>query len=260
MTAPIAVLRLLIEAEQMLADILAPSDCHRCVTRYHHAAHRLEDVLPGWPSTVPGAGTPGAGKGTTATTVAERVDLSREHGYHALNLLTESPQTCHTAACWLWEAIGYGDCPLTFRNRTEALSDTRTIIRYVLAVPGATERLTIPDVRYLYRLVSEFHAVVQRWGVDPPKPRPWRTDTLADDPTEMWCTSCLRIGTKSPRHRGDRCRWCYEFELSEQFLPPADILRARASGKRITEQMVAPHRQRHRDRQERRTRKKRRAS
>lgn len=253
MTAPLAV-RLLTEAEQMLADILTPSDCHRCHTRYHHAAHRLEDVLPGWPSTVPGAGTPGAGKGMTASTVAERVDLSREHGYHALNLLTESPQACHTAACWLWGGLGYGDCPLRFHNRTEALTEARIIIRYVLAVPDG---IVVGDARAVHRSVSELHAVVQRWGTDPPKPRSVRREVLAEDPTEMWCRNCLTSGIRNPRWRKEFCRFCYEFQCGEGFLPPASLVEAKNRG-RVTEAMVAPHRKRHRDQQQQQQRRKRR--
>lgn len=41
-----------------------------------------------------------------------------------------------------------------------------------------------------------------------------------------------------PLHRSGRCRWCYDFWLAEGVDPPLPLLKARAEGRRITQQMV----------------------
>jgi hypothetical protein len=256
-TAPSLVTRLLIETDQMLGDILTPSDCHACATRYHHAAHRLNEVLPGYPSTTPGNGSPGAGRGGTNSTVAERVDLGSERGLVLLVELQAGPQRIVVHSALLFMSVASYSKLIDPSHPILRLDAAHGRVQQILRVRGLLDRCTVGHTRNLHRPVTDLWNIVNRWGTDPPKPTPWRTDSLADDPTEMWCTSCLRIGVKEPRWRSASCKWCYEFHLGEEFWPPPEILRARAAGKRVTEQMVAPHRQRYRDRQARRRRRRR---
>jgi hypothetical protein len=59
--------------------------------------------------------------------------------------------------------------------------------------------------------IDRLHPLCQRWA------KPTRTpiaaaEQLATDLTETWCRRCLALGYRNPRHRGDRCRWCYDLE------------------------------------------------
>lgn len=55
---------------------------------------------------------------------------------------------------------------------------------------------------------------------------------------DLWCTHHLRIGLCEVRHRGEDCRYCYDFLTLWKIRPPITILRDRQAGKRITEQAV----------------------
>lgn len=69
--------------------------------------------------------------------------------------------------------------------------------------------------------------------------RPDRTVPLPEPPAdEVWCRPCLTIGVCEPRHRGDECRWHYEFRRTHHIDAPVDLTRAKHDGKRITERMV----------------------
>lgn len=57
------------------------------------------------------------------------------------------------------------------------------------------------------------------------------------DPQD-WCSSCLRIGKCSPRHRGDRCRWCYDFQTAYHREPPIELVRDHHEGRRISEERI----------------------
>lgn len=58
------------------------------------------------------------------------------------------------------------------------------------------------------------------------------------DPGE-WCTNHLTIQQCEPRHRGDLCRFCYDFHAVRKRLPPASILGLRHRYGRVTEKQVA---------------------
>lgn len=59
-----------------------------------------------------------------------------------------------------------------------------------------------------------------------------------NDRDERWCDHHLRVGLCEPRHRGDCCRFCYDFRLTWNVLPPVSLVRDRHNGKRITEGAV----------------------
>lgn len=60
----------------------------------------------------------------------------------------------------------------------------------------------------------------------------------ADTQGEPGCIVHAQHGHHEPVHKNLRCRWCYDFWNAEGADPPADLLAARAQGKRITTQMV----------------------
>lgn len=59
----------------------------------------------------------------------------------------------------------------------------------------------------------------------------------AVDPVR-WCARHLEIGVCEPRHRGDRCRWCYEFELLHKRPPPLSLLGVKHRYGRVTKEQV----------------------
>lgn len=70
--------------------------------------------------------------------------------------------------------------------------------------------------------------------------RPDRTGTKLEVVSDSdWCRVCLHtIGKCSPRYRSDLCRDCYEFDRTYHFDRPAELVRAKHEGQRITQQMV----------------------
>lgn len=66
-------------------------------------------------------------------------------------------------------------------------------------------------------------------GIVPP-------DTAVDP--VRWCNHHLQIGLCEPRHRGDECRFCYDFRLLWGKLPPLSILGIRHRYGRVTKDQV----------------------
>lgn len=56
-----------------------------------------------------------------------------------------------------------------------------------------------------------------------------------NEKNDLWCNHHLRVGMCEPRHRGDDCRFCYDFRLLWKVHPPISLLRERSNGKRLTE-------------------------
>lgn len=53
-----------------------------------------------------------------------------------------------------------------------------------------------------------------------------------------WCSNHLRVQLCEPRHRGDLCRWCYDFQSLRKQPPPPSLLGLRHRYGRITEKQV----------------------
>lgn len=88
-------------------------------------------------------------------------------------------------------------------------------------------------VRLAFASAAAVHRIVERWNPTPGTTK--KTKTL--DPQD-WCRSCLRIAKCSPRHRGDLCRWCYDFTKSTGQQPPIELVRDHHEGRRITDERV----------------------
>lgn len=56
---------------------------------------------------------------------------------------------------------------------------------------------------------------------------------------EPGCKSCERVGVWMPVFRGERDKWCYDWQAAHKADPPIEVLRAHHDGKRITTRLVA---------------------
>ena len=84
----------------------------------------------------------------------------------------------------------------------------------------------------LLNTINELYSLTQEWGYTPARP------ATTTDTNHEWCTSCLRIDQCSDRHRGDLCRWCYDFHAIQHRQPSTDLLDKHHRGIRITQAMV----------------------
>lgn len=123
-------------------------------------------------------------------------------------------------------------------SRTETLA-----IRQVSADPALADRAGLDKL--LRRIAADTAALAtltDRWG--------WaqagecshaaapRYAGQVPETDVRWCVSCQRVNYAEHVHRGDLCRWCYDFKAAESALPPVDLLDARQRGQRITATMV----------------------
>lgn len=102
------------------------------------------------------------------------------------------------------------------------------------------------------RLIAEAHNACDALAVFIDRYRPDRTTPLPGSTGDLWCRVCLSDGRCEPRHRGDLCSWDYSFRRIYHIDPPAELVKARHLGQRITQRMVADairhHRSTHRKR------------
>lgn len=268
--------RILNQAETNLASVLQPATIpatDRTVTRYQLACWRIRHEGPGFTTRTPGNGDPGSGGG--AQVHAYSNDPATDHVHrnehiegthperHALNAtlpeladLTELEQLPdrlqNATAAWL-TTIG-----LRYLEHLGAVYRIRMAhraIRHVLDDHTTAARSNPGTFRHVDRCCNNLAHLTQRWGYTPAEPsdaRPHDPDQLATDLTEKLCRSCLRVGHRSDRKKGDLCRWCDDFRGDYGFVPPPELVAAHASGIRITLNMIEPHRRRHRDRQKNR--------
>lgn len=228
--------RVLAECDTMLADI---------TRRYATARQRLADAEPGYPTQTPGAGQPGSGKGYTAGSITER-EADRPHlELEANNRLNQHPRTIYELTSVPATRLGYPlpAIPNSPRGQIRRLVFARWFIRRILTTDIDVNTAWLQRT---HRLIIDLHRTVMTWsanttGTKTPIPR----DVLADDLTGELCRSCLRIGTREPRHRGDLCRWCYEFHRGEGFLPPTPLLEIKGRRK-VYDRDVEPFRHRER--------------
>lgn len=262
------------------------------IDRYPKAWERLTvEVTPGFPGKTPGSGDPGSGRGPMLLerstdpdtdirkstdpaegTIVERLALSpsEQSVLDELEQLGAGPQRIAVYTTQLLRSIGIpsstpkipppaGPPMEPLLATAHCVSGLRWCRDFILAVvdrPHHVERCLVGRVQNVHRPVVDLHRLTVRWGYDPKKGESADDPTLlATDLTEMWCRSCLRAGSRYPRYVGDLCQWCWRFHQEQGFLPPPEIIDARARGQRITEQMVEPHRRRHRERRKSRSRK-----
>ncbi len=250
----------LVEIQKMLHDVVQLAG--RATVRV------LELRGQGWSGSTPGNGSPGGGKGASSRTirvpagdgVIDRVPVSSveaavldggvdEAARGFVQLCELSVRAGQRGSLVVLDAFGQFpiepslDPVVPLRWSVHSFRCARLLVEAEWSGrPAGGWRRWVDDVTSLWN-------VTQRWAPDPTRPKTAvDRSALAVDLTEMWCRSCLRVGERSPRHRGELCRWCYQFQAGEGFLVPVDIVEAHAAGRKVTEQMIAPHRQAHRDR------------
>jgi hypothetical protein len=247
----------LVQCDTLLAEI---------VPRYTRALLVLEGMLPGLSGAPAGGGSPGGGKGgrmmmviapdadevaeggpcpvSVPTSVVERAALAggapERRRFDRLSVLPfEIDEVVRVAADWTVYGLPTVSASASGVQR---LAWARVALRTAVTVRARVgERRAVR----IHGMVCELHDLVESATADPSKPAR-RVVELAADPTERWCTSCLRTGAREPRV--DRyatdglCRWCGDFLAGQGWLPTLALLDARQSGRRITEAMVLAER------------------
>ena len=226
--------RLLTDTHQLLAE---------AVQAVGTAIANLHAVAGPWPSTTPGGGNVGGG-GHAGSGGTPRPDPALD----ALRRVAVLAATCALDGSDTVEAVT-GQRPvapmaLPMQQTVHAYRCANLLVKGSWPAGDADLRTWHADADALARIVRT-HAQTTR--IAAPVPR-GATNGPAVDLTGMWCVHCLSVGVRAPRDRGESCSWCYRFERAEGFPPPGTLLNARANGVRITEAMVQPHRQAHRDR------------
>ena len=248
---------------------------HESTQKVGRAVRNMNELsVSGLPASTPGNGSPGGGKGASSRTmpvtvsrgVVDRVPVtsveamalggSTDEATLALDQLARAARWCATDAASAVERT-LGQRPV---EPSGAVTPMQLVVQaYRCAVVLVDlDQVQVPGaaVDRWYKPTRRVWELCNRWGFSPSRPTS-SVDTrelLAVDLTEMWCRSCLRVGERAPRHRGELCRWCESFKAAEGFLPPVELVEAHADGRRISEAMIAPHRQAHRDRQARKGR------
>ena len=238
--------RVLVECDTLLAEISR---------NYTAAVRQLEQAAPGFPAHTPAAGEPGTGKHNTArSSIVERLALHPHPELDAAQRLHHEPHTIMAATIAVTETLRlpHPNLDLSQHRALQALLWSRWAIRHTLQT---TYNPPTRPLSELHGTIIDLHSTVITWAYTPTAPtRPSNPHLLADDPTDQWCRSCLRIGVRSPRYRGDLDRWCYTFNAQEGFLPPPELLEKHERGT-VYDRDVEPWRKAHRDRNKRKRRK-----
>lgn len=203
-------------AERLLVEM--GDALHVAARRVHRALVNLDEALPGYPESTPGAGPP-----PTAGSAFVLV--------------------CSTCAVEFRddEQAMIGHC-VTAHDRPAVAADLspRLAVRLLPVERLATSSDPARDaLRRVDRLleslpvqVKELYSLVTTWGFD-------RLQGELDlDEQSEWCESCLRLERCELRWRGRLCRWCGDFLAAEGRRPSVDLLDAHHSGKRITQKMI----------------------
>jgi len=233
-----------------------------------------ELAVSGLPTSTPGNGSPGGGKGgggRTITVAGEKVPVTATEGMvlepeldHAQRALVELGEVVREAAIAASTVIEdfTGSRPVS----PDMASGLMRLAVYSFGCAAVLVHLDVPQDWRPAGGWSQWRKPVERiwqltssWGFVPAEPKAGtQRELLATDLTGQWCRSCLRVGVRDPRDRtSEFCRWCRKFEQLEGFVPPIELVQARADSLRISEQMVEPYRQAHRERLKRSERAKR---
>jgi len=99
-------------------------------------------------------------------------------------------------------------------------------------IADAAKRIT-KLVNQLTTPITTLYGLAELWGKATTE---GAINPLGED--DDWCDSCARIHQMTPRHRGVLCRWCYDFQSLQGWLPSPSLLDAHWQGKRMTTAMV----------------------
>lgn len=256
----------------MLVEIEALLD--QSVQRVGRSVKNMRELaVDGLPASTPGNGSPGGGKGggRTLTIDMELVPVStveasalageRDLASMALTELVHNISASAVVAAAVVEQFT-GQRPImptSFVQPMPLLVHAYRCARLLVGLDVPERWSPAGGWSRWDRPVKRVWQLTQAWGWIPSEPSPsMQRDLLATDLTGQWCRSCLRAGAREPRDRAaELCTWCRKFEQLEGFVPPLEIVQARADNQRITEAMVVPYRQQHRERLKRTERPKR---
>lgn len=234
------------------------------VQRVGRAVRNMRELaVSGLPTSTPGNGSPGGGGGRTITVDGEKIPVTATEGM----VLEAEPDEAQRRLSELVDNISQSAVAAT--SVVEQFTGQQPIMPAVFVQPmpllvhsyRCARLLVGLDVPERWRPaggwavwadpVDRVWQLTQSWGWVPSEPTPSvQRELLATDLTGQWCRSCLRAGAREPRDRNNEmCTWCRKFEQLEGFVPPIELVQARADNKTITEQMVIPYRQAHRARQ-----------
>lgn len=249
--------------------------------RVGRAVRNMKELaVSGLPTSTPGNGSPGGGKGGAGRTISvpdamtHTIDRVPVTSVEAM-VMEGEPDFAERAFVELGIVVRQAAVMASavvedFTGRAPVSPDLSSglmrLVVYSFGCSGVLVHLDVPErwrpdggwSRW-ERPVRRIWQLTQTWGFVPAEPKAGvQRELLATDLTGQWCRSCLRVGVRDPRDRtSEFCRWCRKFDQLEGFLPPVDLLQVRADGQRITEAMVEPHRHAHRERLKREERAKR---
>jgi hypothetical protein len=242
------------EALQLVDDLF-----QFIVPNWSKAYRIVIELQPGLSGRPAGSGVPSGGRGAATDdddpntlgpcTVVERAALAGSPERQLLVDLEQLPARVEADVVRLVWSLQSADRVLRAPAHAtvgQRLAWSNWAIRQMLAMHHArilARRMSPHAVDRLHADTDRLHQLVAglvepaRLHADPDR----RDLGLAVDQSGMWCRSCLRAGGREPR--SDRyaeqvCRWCGDFHAEQGWWPTIDLLEARHSGKRITEQMI----------------------
>lgn len=211
---------------------------HHTLDITHHIGRALhnthQSMQDGYPTRSPGDGNPGGGS-ITATSrpprhaLLTRPDPARIASDDIHDYTTRCANHANHATLTILEHPIFPCSPHPIHQAVHAHRIARLL--------GLIDPTRLHPLDTWLTDTNHLHRTILRWA--------WTTHTptrtgelLATDLTDMWCRRCLTAGIRQPRHRGDLCRFCYDWQRTWRQLPPHHILTAHADGRRITTDMT----------------------
>lgn len=211
---------------------------HQTLDITHHLGRALhnthQSMQDGYPTRSPGDGNPGGGSITATSRPPRHALLTRPDPARIANddihdYTTRSTNHANHATLTILQHPIFPCAPHPINQAVH----THRIARLL----GLIDPTRLHPLDTWLTDTNHLHRTILRWA--------WTTHTpartseqLATDLTDMWCRRCLTAGIRQPRHRGDLCRFCYDWQRTWRQLPPHHILTAHADGRRITTDMT----------------------
>lgn len=240
--------------------------------RVGRAVRNMKELaVSGLPTSTPGNGSPGGGKGGSSRTIAvedavehtvDRVPVTSveamvmagesDVAQRALaQLVVEIGDAAHLGSDVVEQFMGQRPIgPEPFAQPLQLVMHTFRCSRLLVGLDVSDRWSPVGGWDRWHRPVRRVWQLTKSWGFVPTEPGVTvQRELLASDLTGRWCRSCLRAGVREERDRNSEfCTWCRKFEQLEGFIPPFDLVHARSNDQRITEAMIVPYRQAHRAR------------
>lgn len=188
---------------------------------------RIAELIPGHSGRPTGTGEPGGGTGASDDTIVERVAFKSSTERSDLDELERLTKAIVERTNLIANHHGY-KLPEPQGTPARQLTWTRWTLRLLI------DAYAQPSSKWCERLHQDtirLADIVDHWNPHQPTTR---SPGLAQDDTQQWCRSHLRIGNRTPRDsrypKHGLCRWCGDFQAEQGFLPTLDILDAHETG------------------------------